>query len=104
MPREEFSALVQADPALTRALLACYETDLWRMSHQLKNTAGYLPVERKLAIKLRKLAQEFGRPTPQGTAISFSLTITQMGRLCGRSPGDGLPGLQTAGRTGAGAV
>ena len=76
-------ALVQADPALTRALLACYETDLWRMSHQLKNTAGYLPVERKLAIKLRKLAQEFGRPTPQGTAISFSLTITQMADFVG---------------------
>lgn len=83
IPREEFSALVQAHPALTRALLACYETDLWRMSHQLKNTAGYLPVERKLAIKLRKLAQEFGRPTPQGTALSFPLTITQMADFVG---------------------
>ena len=83
IPREEFSALVHAHPTLTRALLTCYETDLWRMSHQLKNTAGYLPVERKLAIKLGKLAQEFGRPSPQGTALSFPLTITQMADFVG---------------------
>ena len=82
-PRDSFQRLVARTPALSQALLRHYETDLWRMSHQLKNTAGYLPVERKLAIKLQKLGQEFGRDGPQGRAIPFPLTITQLADFVG---------------------
>lgn len=83
IPREEFAQLVQSTPCLTSALLAHYETDLWRMSHQLKNTAGYLPVERKMAIKLLKLSQEFGVSSSQGLAICFPLTVTQLADFMG---------------------
>lgn len=83
VPREEFAQLVRESPVLTAALFAHYETDLWRMSHQLKNTAGYLSVERKLAIKLLKLSQDFGVPCGQGTAIPIPLTITQVAEFVG---------------------
>ena len=83
MPKEQFAGLVASSPALAAALFAHYETDLWRMSHQLKNTAGYLSVERKLAIKLLKLSQDFGVPCDEGTAISFPLTVTQTAEFVG---------------------
>ena len=83
IPREQFRAMVSASPTLSAALFAHYETDLWRMSHQLKNTAGYLSVERKLAIKLLKLSQDFGVPCGEGTAISFPLTVTQTAEFVG---------------------
>lgn len=83
IPKGEFAGLARERPILTEALLRHYETDLWRMSHQLKNTAGYLPVERKLAIKLLKLSQDFGVPREGGTAISFPLTVTQLADFVG---------------------
>lgn len=83
IPRRAFLDLVGHSPALTAALLRHYETRLWRMSHQLKNTAGYIPVERKLAIKLMKLAQDFGVERPEGLLIPISLTITQLADFVG---------------------
>lgn len=83
IPRTQFARIVTASATLTAALFAHYETDLWRMSHQLKNTAGYLSVERKLAIKLLKLSQDFGVPCGDALAISFPLTITQTAEFAG---------------------
>ena len=83
IPKERFARLTVASPTLSAALFAHYETDLWRMSHQLKNTAGYLSVERKLAIKLLKLSQDFGVPCAEGTAISFPITVTQTAEFVG---------------------
>lgn len=83
IPRQEFLALVGRFPSLTAALLQHYEVRLWRMSHQLKNTAGYIPVERKLAIKLMKLAQDFGVERPEGLLIPFPLTVTQLADFVG---------------------
>ena len=83
IPKDRFRKLVISSPALSAALFAHYETDLWRMSHQLKNTAGYLSVERKLAIKLLKLSQDFGTSCEEGTAISFPLTVTQTAEFVG---------------------
>ena len=83
IPRQAFLELLQRSPALTAALLRHYETRLWRMSHQLKNTAGYIPVERKLAIKLMKLAQDFGVERPEGLLIPITLTVTQLADFVG---------------------
>lgn len=83
MEREAFSRLVQEDRKLSGALFRHYETQLWRMGHQLKNTAGYLPMERKLAIKLWKLIQEFGLPDAAGTRLRFPLTVTQTADFIG---------------------
>lgn len=78
-----FAGLVREDAALSEALLRHYEVQLWRMGHQLKNTAGYMPIERKLAIKLQKLIREFGVPTAEGTRLRFPLTVTQLADFVG---------------------
>lgn len=83
MDQEVFARAVQEDAALSAALLRHYETQLWRMGHQLKNTAGYMPMERKLAIKLHKLLRDFGVSTPQGTRLRFPLTVTQLADFAG---------------------
>lgn len=83
IPRDRFAQAVRLSPVLSEALFSHYETDLWRMSHQLKNTAGYISVERKLAIKLLKLSQDFGLPTENGERIAFPLTVTQVGEFVG---------------------
>jgi len=83
IPRQDFLDLLCRFPSLTAALLRHYETRLWRMSHQLKNTAGYIPVERKLAIKLMKLAQDFGVERPDGLLIPITLTVTQLADFVG---------------------
>jgi CRP-like cAMP-binding protein len=83
MDRDGFSQAVSQMPQLSEALLHHYETILWRMGHQLKNTAGYLPMERKIAIKLRKLVLEFGIPDSSGSRIRFPLTVTQLADFVG---------------------
>jgi CRP-like cAMP-binding protein len=83
MDRNAFSQAVSQTPQLSEALFRHYETILWRMGHQLKNTAGYLPMERKIAIKLRKLVLEFGAPDKDGSRIRFPLTVTQLADFVG---------------------
>ena len=83
MNRKRLEELVYRNPRLMAALLAHYEAKLWRLSHQLKNTAGRLFVERKLAGKLLKLAADFGKPQGEGRTIAFDLTITQLADYIG---------------------
>ena len=72
-------------PALAEALFAHYERRLWRLSHQLKNSADIWYAERKMAAKLLKLSGEFGRPGAEGVEINFPLSIQQMADYIGVS-------------------
>lgn len=83
MGRERMKELVCREPCLMAALLTHYESKLWRLSHQLKNTAGSMFVERKLAGKLLKLAADFGKAREGGRVIAFDLTITQVADYIG---------------------
>ena len=84
MDRAELAEEIRRTPELTAQLLAHYEHTLRRMSHQLKNTAGAMLVERKVAGKLLKLSADFGRDTEQGgRLIPFDLTVTQMADYVG---------------------
>ena len=83
LPRETLAGYARSSPVLMEALLCHYENRLWRLSHQLKNTAGALFIERKLAAKLMKLSADFGKPQGTGRVIAFDLTITQMADYIG---------------------
>lgn len=83
MEREKLADYVRCSPVLTAGLLAHYESKIWRLSHQLKNTAGTFFIERKLAAKLLKLSADFGKPLGQGRVIAFDLTITQLADYIG---------------------
>lgn len=85
MRREDLAEAVRGTPALAEALFAHYERKLWRLSHQLKNSADAWYVERKLAAKLLKLSGEFGRPWAEGVEIGLLLSVQQMADYIGVS-------------------
>lgn len=85
MERKELASLIRRSPPLAEALFTHYERKLWRLSHQLKNSADVWFVERKLAAKLLKLSADFGREREGGLEISFPLSIQQMADYIGVS-------------------
>lgn len=85
MERAELIGQIRRIPALAGALFAHYERRLWRLSHQLKNSADSWFVERKLAAKLLKLSSDFGKQGEEGTEIGFPLSIQQMADYIGVS-------------------
>lgn len=68
---------------LTKAVIEEQERKCWRMGHQLKNTAGSIQMERKLAAKLWKLARDFGKPAKDGIEIDINMTVTFLADLLG---------------------
>lgn len=85
MERRELASLIRRSPQLAEALFAHYERKLWRLSHQLKNSADVWFVERKLAAKLLKLSADFGREREGVLELSFPLSIQQMADYIGVS-------------------
>ena len=53
------------------------------MSHQIKNTSNSITVDKQIALKLHKLAQDFGVITDKGIEINFDLSITYLSEVLG---------------------
>ncbi len=85
MKRAALAEWIRRTPTLAEALFTHYERKLWRLSHQLKNSADAWFVERKLAAKLLTLSSDFGRPLKSGVEIGFPLSIQQMADYIGVS-------------------
>ena len=81
--RADFLKFMEEDFSLTCAVLEEYERYLWRLTHQLKNTAGNMLTERKIAAKLWKLGRDFGSPCKDGIMISLPFTISLMADFAG---------------------
>lgn len=79
----EFLYMMERDFSLAKAVLAEQERKMRRLGHQLKNTVGSIHLERKLAAKLWKLAQDFGVPAPGGIEIDLTLPVTLLADLLG---------------------
>ena len=50
---------------------------------QIKNTSNSITVDRQIALKLYKLARDFGIETDLGTEINFDLSITYLSEILG---------------------
>ena len=83
--RHDLAELMQADFALTSAIMEYQEKKIWRLEHQLKNSFGSIYLERKLASKLWRLARDFGIETEKGVLIDMELSITFLADLLGVS-------------------
>lgn len=83
LPVSFFLQTMDEEPPLARAVLAEYERYIWRLDHQLKNTAGSMRVERKIAAKLWKLGRDFGVSCPEGILIRPELTLTVLADMVG---------------------
>lgn len=83
IPLEVFQKCMEESAVLTKRVLCEYERYIWRLSHQLKNTAGNLLIERKIAAKLWKLGRDFGVSGPEGIKIDLELTMTVLADYVG---------------------
>lgn len=83
IPMPIFEEWMKKQPELMYAVMKEYERYLWRLGHQLKNTAGNIHLERKIAAKLWKLGRDFGIQEGEGLKINIELTITLMADLVG---------------------
>lgn len=83
IPRQELTAAMCGDSGLAMALMEEQERKLLRLSHQMKNTAGSIYMDRRLAAKLWKLARDFGVPDGKDVMIDIELTVTLLADLLG---------------------
>ena len=83
IPKDKFLNFMAQDFSLVQAVLASNECKMVRMSHQLKNTLGCVPLERKVAYKLWKLTMDFGIKTEKGIYIDIPLSITELADFVG---------------------
>lgn len=83
MPIHDFTKLMEHDFHLMRNIMTAQEHKLWRLSHQLKNTASGISMEKKLLSKLKKLARDFGVRNETGIEIDMNLSITFLADMLG---------------------
>lgn len=81
--RDIFLNCMQKDFNLVTAAFKTTDKQIWRLSHQLKNTVGSMTIERKLASKLWKLGRDFGEPSGDYTDIKLDLSITFLADMLG---------------------
>lgn len=74
---------MKKDFGLTEVVLNAANRKIRRLYRQLKNTTGVLKMERRVAAKLWKLANDYGVDTPHGRTIDLDISITYLADLMG---------------------
>lgn len=83
IPREEFHKLLQEDFELVKVVFGSISKKTRRLFHQIGNTNGTYPLEKRLAAKIWKLARDYGKDTPNGKEIEFEVTVTLLANMLG---------------------
>ena len=81
--RTDLLPLFQSDFQLTTNFVNHLSKRIRRLYRQLKNSTSVIKMEKKLAAKLWKLAQDYGIPQEGGNLINFPITITSLSELLG---------------------
>lgn len=81
--KEHLLRCMAQDFSLVEAIISEYERKMFRLGHQLKNTMGCVPLERKLGSKLWKLSRDFGIVQGEEIAIDLPLSITELADFLG---------------------
>lgn len=79
---KNLKALMEKDFIFTTEVLSSISTKMRRLYRQLKNTVA-TRIDRKVAIKLWKLAKEYGVEVEEGTLIDLNLTINFLAEMLG---------------------
>ena len=83
LPREQFLALVAAEPAIRDALLALLAGELRRLTTHVAEL-HFLDLTGRLAARLARLAEEHGERLPDGTVrLDAPLTQTDLAAMIG---------------------
>lgn len=80
--REPFFALLEADPRVTRGLLAGLSLRIVQLTQRLTETAG-ARVEARFALLFLKLAERLGRPAAAGVHVPLALSRQDLADLTG---------------------
>ena len=75
----EQKALSQAmikDPVLALNTIDLYNLRMRRLYRQLKNSSGFVRLDKRIAAKLWKLSKDYPAPHPEGVAIDLKITMT----------------------------
>mgnify|MGYP005967997693 FL=1 len=83
IPSTKFLEVMSCDFQLSRNVIDSMAYKIRRLYHQLKNTSNSITVDRQIALKLYKLARDFGIETDLGTEINFDLSITYLSEILG---------------------
>jgi CRP/FNR family transcriptional regulator, cyclic AMP receptor protein len=80
--REDFLALLDAHPAVERAVMCGLAGMVRRLSVHVQDVTA-LDATRRLAKKLCELADRYGEPEPPGVRVATSLTQRELARMLG---------------------
>lgn len=81
--REDFTKVLEKSYPLAKGVIESLIYKNRVMSHQIKNTCNSITVDRQIALKLYKLARDFGVENDLGTEINFDLSITYLSEILG---------------------
>ena len=81
--REDFVKVLEKSYPLAKGVIESFIYKNRVMSYQIKNTSNSITVDRQIALKLYKLARDFGIETDLGTEINFDLSITYLSEILG---------------------
>lgn len=81
--REDFVKVLEKSYPLAKGVIESLIYKNRLMSHQIKNTCNSITVDRQIALKLYKLARDFGIENDLGTEINFDLSITYLSEILG---------------------
>ena len=81
--REDFAKVLEKSYPLAKGVIESLIYKNRLMSHQIKNTCNSITVDRQIALKLYKLARDFGVENESGTEINFDLSITYLSEILG---------------------
>lgn len=81
--KKDLLPLMAEDFILTQNLMNSLSKKIRRLYRQLKNSSSVIKIEKKLAAKLWKLGNDYGKPCPEGIMIDFPITITSLADFLG---------------------
>jgi len=77
-PKRLFLQAVEQDFELSKAVQNAMSLKIRRLYRQLKNTSNSLRVDKRIAAKLWKLANDYGKQQENGTLINLEISITYL--------------------------
>ncbi len=75
--------LIAENPEIAKEIFESLARKTRRLYHQVGNSNGTYPIEKRLAAKLWKLARDYGKPTDKGKQICFETTVTFLANMLG---------------------
>lgn len=76
---------MKKDPVLALNTIDLYNLRMRRLYRQLKNSSGFMRLDKRIAAKLWKLSKDYPAPHPDGVAIDLKITMTFLAELIGAS-------------------